>query len=268
MSDLVSVSIENNVADVRLNRPDKYNSLDMAMFKAVLDAGESISRNRAVRAVVLSGEGPGFCAGLDVSTFDAIKSGEQKDQFSPFERPEGSAANYVQRVAYVWKQLPVPVIAALHGVAYGGGFQISLAADIRFAALDASFSIMEIKWGLIPDMTITQTLRDLVRLDVAKEMIFSGEILSAERAEKLGLITRVCKDPLAEALELAGEISEKSPDAIIAGKRLLEEAWNADAEVGLKLEAKLQQSLLGSPNQIEAVQANFQKRAPKFQDPK
>ncbi len=166
----------------------------------------------------------------------------------------------------IWKRLPVPVIAAVHGVAYGGGCQIALGADIRIASPDAKISVMEIKWGLIPDMSLTQTLRDLVPLDVAKELTFSGRVLSGTEAQALGLVTRVADDPLQAALDLAREIAGKSPDAIRAAKQLFEVAWHADPATGLNLEQSLQGSLIGTPNQIEAVKANFEKRAAGIQE--
>jgi enoyl-CoA hydratase/carnithine racemase len=159
------------------------------------------------------------------------------------------------------------VIAAIHGVALGGGCQIALGADIRFAAPDAKMSVMEIKWGLIPDMSITQTLRDLVPLDVAKELTFSGRILSGTEAKALGLVTDVAADPLDRAMALAREIAGKSPDAIRAAKRLFETSWHADAAIGLELEQRLQATLIGRVNQVEAIKANFEKRAPVFKDP-
>jgi len=264
MPDLVTISIESAVADVRLNRPDKYNALSPEMFEAIVAAGESIAVNRSVRAVVLSGEGKGFCAGLDFETFSQIKS----DGLNLFEeKTAGAYPNPFQNAAYVWKRLPVPVIASLHGSAFGAGMQIALGADIRLASPDARLAIMEVKWGLVPDMAATQTLRDLVRLDVAKELLFTGRIVDAAEAHHLGLITRVCDAPLVEALKMANEIAQKSPDAILAGKSLLEKAWHSHPEDGLRLEEKLQKSLLGSPNQVEAIKANFEKRAPQFQDP-
>ena len=162
--------------------------------------------------------------------------------------------------------MPVPVIAAIHGVAYGGGCQIALGADIRFAAPDAKLSVMEIKWGLIPDMSITQTLRDILPMDVAKELTFSGRILSGEQAQALGLVTHVSEDPLAAAMTLAEEIAGKSPDAIRAGKQLFEESWHADERTGLAMESQLQVELIGSPNQVEAIKANFENRSPDFTD--
>lgn len=269
MADLVTVEVDSGVADVRLNRPEKYNALSGEMFQAIIDAGERLADARDVRAVVLSGNGPGFCAGLDMTSFqgmaDAAESGQELGAglLDRDTRPE----NHAQRPAYIWKTLPMPVIAALHGVAYGGGCQIALGADIRFASPDVKMSVMEIKWGIIPDMSLTQTLRDVVRLDVAKELTFTGRILNADDARSLGLVTHVVDDPLESALALAREIVGKNPHAVRAGKALLEQSWHADPQTGLGLEASLQKDLLGSKNQVEAVHANFEKRAPNFEDP-
>jgi enoyl-CoA hydratase/carnithine racemase len=268
MTDLVTIDIQGGIADVRLNRVDKYNALSPDMFKAIIEAGESLAGNRSVRVVVLSGNGRGFCAGLDMGSFQGMAGGGSRSGggtaalLDRDERPE----NHAQRPAFVWKRLPMPVIAAIHGVAYGGGCQIALGADIRFATPDAKISVMEIKWGLVPDMSLTQTLRDLVPLDVAKELTFTGRVLSGVEAKALGLVTHVVDDPLAAARALAEEIAGKSPDAIRAGKKLLEESWRADVRTGLELESKLQTALIGSKNQIEAVKANFENRAPKFSD--
>jgi len=266
MPDLVITTVENHVAHVKLNRYAKYNALNAEMFEAIVDAGKQVSADKGVRAVVLSGEGKGFCAGLDFESFMAMEGVSDPKDLKFFDKPEGSPANYAQLVGYVWKQVPVPVIAAVHGVAYGGGFQLALAADIRLASEDARFSVMEIKWGLVPDMSGTQTLRDLTRLDVAKELTFTGRVVEAGEAADLGLVTRVCGDPLAEAMQMAQEIAGKSPDAIVAGKKLLEEAWHGDSADGLGLEADLQKKIIGKKNQIEAVMANFEKRAPDFAD--
>jgi enoyl-CoA hydratase/carnithine racemase len=267
MTELVTIDVQDHVADVRLNRVDKYNALSPDMFQAIIAAGESLAERGDVRAVVLSGNGRGFCAGLDMGSFQGMAGGRKGGGgtgalLERGERPE----NHAQRPAYVWKRLPMPVIAAIHGVAYGGGCQIALGADIRFAAPDAKLSVMEIKWGLIPDMSLTQTLRDLVPLDVAKELTFTGRILSGEEAKALGLVTHVVDNPLEAAMALAREIAGKSPDAIRAGKRLLEASWRADERTGLELESTLQTGLIGSPNQVEAVKANFENRAPLFQD--
>jgi len=269
MSELVTVNIENHIADVRLNRPEKYNALSPDMFAAISGAGKAVMNDSSIRAVVLSGNGRGFCAGLDFESFMGMTSGPRADD--GVDRFMGqvadSPANAPQYVAYVWCHVPVPVIAALHGVAFGGGLQIALAADIRLAAKDARLSVREINWGLIPDMTGTQTLRDLVRLDVAKELTYSGREVTGEEARQLGLVTRVCDDPLGEAFTLATEIVGKSPHAIRAAKQLLQETRHGDVAVGLKMEETLQQGLIGSPNQVEAVMANFEKRAPDFSDP-
>ena len=265
MADLVKITIENHVADVRLNRPEKYNALNPDMFHAIVEAGRSLMHDTRVRAVVISGEGRGFCAGLDFQGF--AEMGE-KGGIDLMQGPPGEVANHAQLPGMIWKQVPVPVIAALHGVAFGGGLQIALGADIRLAAPDTRMSVMEIKWGIIPDMSATQTLRDLVRLDVAKELAFSGRIVTAEEAARLGLVTRVSEDPLTEALQMAAEFAGKNPDAICAAKHLFETAWHETQQQGLELEASLQKSLMGTPNQIEAAAANFEKRAPNFDDRK
>jgi enoyl-CoA hydratase/carnithine racemase len=268
MTDLVTIEMADGVADVRLNRPEKYNALSGDMFKAIIEAGQSLAEAKDLRAVVLSGNGRGFCAGLDMDSFQGMAetdSGREGAVDSLMSRGDGPE-NHAQRPAWVWKTLPVPVIAAIHGVAYGGGIQIALGADIRIAAPDAKLSVMEIKWGLIPDMSLTQTLRDLVPLDVAKELTFTGRVLSGEDARALGLVTHVADDPLDAAMNLAREIAGKSPDAIRAAKKLYEESWHADAGTGLALEASLQTQLIGQPNQVEAIMANFEKRPPEFKD--
>jgi enoyl-CoA hydratase/carnithine racemase len=266
MTDLVTIDQLGGIADVRLNRPEKYNALSPDMFKAIVAAAEELAQAKDLRAVVLSGSGRGFCAGLDMASFQGMAEAGDRSAANALLAADAGPENFAQRPAYVWKRLPMPVIAAIHGVAYGGGCQIALGADIRFAAPDAKMSIMEIKWGLVPDMSITQTLRDLLPLDVAKELAFTGRVLSGLEARELGLVTHVADDPRAAALRLAEEIAGKSPSAIRAGKRLFEESWHADAAVGLGLEASLQAGLIGSPNQIEAVKANFANRPPKFAD--
>jgi enoyl-CoA hydratase/carnithine racemase len=268
MSERVQVTIDNGVADVRLNRPEKLNALDRPMFEALAEAGRRLAADRSVRAVVLSGEGRAFCAGLDFASFMAM-AGERSDPGEALlERGHAdSPANFAQQAAWVWTEVPVPVIAAIHGVAFGGGLQIALGADLRFSTPDAQLSVMEIKWGLIPDMSGTQTLRHLLRLDIAKELTFTGRIVEGREAATLGLVTRLSDRPHAAALTMAREIAEKSPDAIRAGKRLLNQAPLLSVADGLALEARLQRGLIGSANQLEAVAANLQKRAPKFSDP-
>ena len=264
MSERVKIAISDHVATVTLNRADKRNAVDTAMFDALIAATDSIGSDSSVRAVVLHGDGHDFCAGVDISVFAGEGIGATVGE--RMKPRTASGANYFQSAAMCWRDLPVPVIAALHGSAFGAGFQIAMGADIRYAAPNTRMSVMEIKWGLVPDMSITQTLRDLLPLDVAKELAFTGRVLSGLEARELGLVTHVADDPRAAALRLAEEIAGKSPSAIRAGKRLFEESWHADAAVGLGLEASLQAGLIGSPNQIEAVKANFANRPPKFAD--
>ena len=271
MADRVTVEVQDGVADVRMVRAEKLNAIDAEMFSALVEAGRSVAADPAVRAVVLSGEGRAFCAGLDFSSFQAMSGGgrgeRRNDVGGMLGRDDESPANPAQRSAWIWQEVPVPVIAAVHGVAYGGGLQIALGADLRYVAPDARLSVMEVKWGLIPDMSGTQTLRHLVGLDVAKELTFTGRVISGTEAGELGLATRVVDNPREAALALAAEIASKSPDAIRAAKKLLNASVGTSLAEGLQLEAKLQGSLIGSPNQLEAVGANLQKRDPKFRDP-
>ena len=265
MSDRVSTSIDSDgIADVRLNRPDKMNACDLEMIEALGTVGSALASDRSLRAVVLSGEGQAFCAGLDVALFSKFESNLD----GLLERDSESPANFVQRAAWVWTELPIPVIAAVHGVAFGAGFQIALAADIRFVTPDARLSAMEIKWGLIPDMTGAVSLQCLVGLDVAKELIFTGRIVSGVEACELGLATHVSETPREQALELARDVARRSPDAIRAAKRLLGESDPSPIQDRLEREARLQRPLIGAFNQIEAVRANLEQRAPQFEDPK
>ena len=269
MEQRVSISISEGIADVRLVRADKMNALDAAMFDALVAATARLATEKGLRAVVLSGEGRAFCAGLDMGRFAAmndnggngIAGGEKRDLSV---RTHG-LANFPQAAVWGWRQLPVPVIAAIQGVAFGGGFQLALGADMRLLAPDARMSIMEIKWGLVPDMAGTPILASLVRDDILRELTYTGRIFSAQEAMTYGLATRICDDPRAAALELALEIAGKSPDAIRAAKRMLNKL-SVDPGPALLAESVEQQKLLGSPNQLEAVRANIEKRAPRFAD--
>jgi enoyl-CoA hydratase/carnithine racemase len=265
MDDRITVELREGVCDVRLVRADKMNALDDAMFSALVATGERLKTEKGVRAVVLSGEGRAFCAGLDMGNFGQMATGTRRAGNLETPRTAGGA-NRAQQAVMAWREIPVPVIAAVHGAAFGGGFQLALGADLRFVAPDAKLSVMEIKWGLVPDMAGVVLLRGLVRDDVARELTFSGRVFSGEEALALGLATRVCADPRAEALAFAGEIAAKSPDAIRAGKRLLDMAIEADQPAILRAETAEQVKLIGSPNQIEAVKANLEKRAPRFVD--
>lgn len=264
MTERVTVAIDEHIAEVTLNRPDKHNAIDLEMFEALIRAGESLAGDASLRAVVLHGAGDNFCSGIDLSVFRG--SGLDALDKAAFEPRNGSPANFFQSAAYVWRALPVPVIAAIRGVAFGGGLQIALGADIRYARPDARFSIMEIKWGIIPDMAITATLADVMPADRVKELAFSGRIIDATEAAKAGLITSIREDPLQAARELADEIAGKSPDAIRAVKRLVNSSWHDAVETSLRREAELQLEVLATRNHTEAVMANLEKRPPKFED--
>jgi enoyl-CoA hydratase/carnithine racemase len=265
MNDRVTVDLKDGVADVRLTRPEKMNALDNAMFEALIQTGERLKGEAGLRAVVLSGEGRAFCAGLDMGNFQQMASGRQGGAGALVASPRTpGGANRAQHAVMVWREIPVPVIAAVHGVAYGGGYQLQLGADLRFVAPDARLSVFEIRWGLIPDMAGMALLRGLVRDDVARDLLYSGRIFSGEEALRMGLATRVCEDPRAEALAYAREVAAKNPHAIRAGKRLLNLAAEADQREILLEESREQAALIGSPNQVEAVRANLEKRAPDF----
>ncbi len=251
------------MATVTLARPEKHNALDQRMFRAIVEAAEQVAAEPGVRVVVLHGDGPSFCSGLDVTSGFSSEDGI----IDPNQELSGEVPNRFQRVAYDWVTLPVPVIAAVHGNCLGGGLQIALATDIRIATPDARLSVMEVKWGLIPDMSLSQTLPRLVGIDVAKELTFTGRVFSGEEAHALGVVTRLAPDPLAAAQDLAAEIAGRSPDAVRGAKRLFQESWNAPPVEGLRLEAELQRSLIGSPNQIAAVTAGLTKQPPEFADP-
>jgi enoyl-CoA hydratase/carnithine racemase len=275
MSDRIAIAINNGIADVRLNRPDKINALDGAMFSAIVDAGEGLKGDRSVRVVVLSGEGRGFCAGLDFGSFQAMAGGAAASEgptrperdagsLGAIGQTDGRITHVGQQACWVWQELEVPVIAAVHGPALGGGLQIALGADIRIVAPDAKLSVLESRWGLIPDMTGTVMLPKLVGLDVAKELTFTGRMVSGTEAVALGLATRVADDPRAAAMELAAELAGRSPDALREGKRLLNLSGTRPVAEQLHDERVTMGSLIGSPNQVEATMAYFEKRAPSF----
>jgi enoyl-CoA hydratase/carnithine racemase len=271
MSDRVTITLDGGVADVRLNRPEKLNALDPAMFAAIADAGESLKGEASLRAVVLSGEGRSFCAGLDFASFQAMSDAgsargggdEQASVGSITAIPEGRITHGGQQAVYVWRELPVPVIAAVTGHALGGGCQLALGADIRIVHPEARMSILEVRWGLVPDMCGTQFLPEIVGVDVAKELTWTGRMVSGAEAKELGLATRLSEDPHADALDLAGEIASKSPDAVRAAKRLLG-TTDGYAE-GFAAERQEIGALIGTPNQVEAVTAYFEKREPAFE---
>jgi enoyl-CoA hydratase/carnithine racemase len=263
--DRVTIEIANGVAEVTLNRPDKLNALDPAMFEAIIAAGERLNRTADVRAIVLAGAGKGFCAGLDKGTFASLAA-KGAPALGDLTRRTHGIGNAFQQAAYVWRTLPVPVIAAIHGVALGGGFQIALGADIRYVAPDARLAILEIKWGIVPDMGGIALMRELARSDVIRELAMTGRIFSGTEALAYGFATSLHADPLDAARATATEIAARNPDAVRAIKRLLNTAMDADEATILLAESKEQALLIGSPNQIEAVRAGMEGRPGRFLD--
>lgn len=265
MSDRVVIQLDSEgVADVRLNRADKMNAIDSAMIEGILAAQDQLRAEPRLRAVVLHGEGRAFCAGLDISRFRNTGSEETRG-YTLAGRTHG-IANTPQQSAWGWRDLPVPVIAAVHGVAFGGGLQIALGADIRYVSSDVKLSVMEIKWGLVPDMAGIALLRELVRGDVARELTYSGRVIDGDEAVRLGLATWAGSDPLAHARDMARNIARSNPDAIRAAKRLLNRCTDADAAALLASESREQDRLMASPNQLEAVRAGMEQRTPAFGD--
>lgn len=264
MSQRITTTIDRHVVTVTLNRAEKRNAVDMAMFEAIIETAESLAADPGVRAVVLQGDGGHFCAGIDVSLFQGAGIGDKLSEL--LEPRPGSKANFFQSAAIAWRDLPVPVLAALRGTVFGAGLQIAMGADMRLAAPDVRMSIMEVKWGLIPDMGLTATLPGVVAADRARELAYTGRILSAAEAHSAGLLTEVVDDPLPRAQEIAWNIANKSPDAIRAMKRLFNESWNRDPASGLRREAELQAAVMAGRNQAEAASANIEKRAPRFTD--
>lgn len=256
----VTLSIEGHIATVSLNRPDKYNGLDLEMMRGLVACAKTIKKNRDVRVVILRGEGKAFCAGLDFATVTKTPL----KMLLAFTKFGVKKTNLFQQACWAWRELPVPVIAVLHGYCYGGGLQLALAADFRIATPDCELSVMESKWGLIPDMTGTVTLRELVPMDVAKELAMTGRRFDATEAKTLHLVTRVAEDPHAEAQALAAALLERSPDAVSATKALFQSTRHAAEEIAFDQESRLQFKLLRGRNQSEAMAANLKKRAPRF----
>ena len=265
MSHITTLWYHNNsIAEIRLTRPAQSNALSFAMMGELIAAAESLIDKPELRAVILSGEGKNFCAGLDLSEFTAMKDAMAWVEKTLFTVLDEQGANLFQRCSTVWADVPVPVIAALHGATLGGGLQIVLGADIRLATEDSKLSVREMVWGLIPDMGITRTLTPLMPMDKAADLMLTARMVKADEAASLGLVTRLCEDSDAEAMAMAQTLAAMSPDAIRACKTLYRKAWQKpDAEL-LKLEARLQHALIGSPNQMEAVMAGMQKRPAVF----
>jgi enoyl-CoA hydratase/carnithine racemase len=270
MSDRVSITINDGIADVRMTRPDKRNALDNKMFTALADAGERLKSEQGVRVVVLSGEGPSFCAGLDLETMAVLAggtTGAERAEGNPGRMQPSGLTHLGQQVGWVWQELPVPVIAAVHGHAIGGGIQVALGADIRIVHPDTKLSVREVYWGLVPDMTGTFMLSQLVRADVAKELVLTARMFDGREAFAMGIATRLSDTPYDDAMEMAREIAGRSPDAVRGAKRLLNGLFNQGAAQQFAAERSEMFALIGSANQREAVSANFDQRPANFVDP-
>jgi enoyl-CoA hydratase/carnithine racemase len=271
MSDRVIINISDGIADVRFNRPDKRNALDGEQFAAIVEAGESLKTNKKVRAVVLSGEGASFCAGLDLASMGGMASGggNNSDEKKPSagDMVDGRITHLGQQSAWVWQEVPVPVIAAVHGHALGGGCQIALGADIRIAHPDTKFSVREVYWGLVPDMAGTVLLQGLVRPDIMKDIVLSARIFDGREANAIGVVTRLSDNPHADAMAYAQEICKRSPDAVRGAKELLNRLTLDFAAAQFAAERRIIGSLIGKHNQREAVMSDFEKRAPNWADP-
>ncbi len=261
MNQTISYQVVDGIASVILNRPDKMNALNKDLFEAIIATGEAIKEDKSVRVVVISGAGRAFCAGLDMELMMAV--GETNLD----ERTHG-LSNVFQQAAWVWHEVPVPVIAAVHGTCYGGGLQLMTGADMRYIHPETKLSIMEMKWGIVPDMAGTQLWSRFVREDIIRELTYTARIFNGDEAHQYGFATRLTETPLDDAMATAQQIANKNPEAIRAAKRLISNQIQTNPEAGLLAESVEQTAIIKTPNQIEAVMANMQKRAPKFSDPK
>ncbi|WP_250655257.1 crotonase/enoyl-CoA hydratase family protein [Alkalimarinus coralli] len=252
MNERVTLEIVDNIAVVTMNRPDKLNALDMPMFEGLAKTAKKLAKNRDIRAVILRGEGNAFCSGLDVKSIMKNPLAAAKLLIKPGRK----ISNLAQDVGYLWRQVPVPVIAVTQGKCWGGGFQIALGADFRYTMPDCEFSIMEMKWGLIPDMSGSITLRELIPIDLAKELTMTARIFDGNEAKEMGLVSHVSEKPFDDALAFAKEISKRSPDAIANAKKLFNETWTATEKVALWWETKLQKQLIGRWNQRASISQN------------
>ena len=270
MSDRVVISIADGVADVRLNRPDKRNALDREQFASIAEAGEQLKSEGGVRVVVLSGEGESFCAGLDFSIFGEMAGGRgtgaDRDRGNPGALAEGAITHLAQQICWVWQELPMPVIAAVHGHALGGGLQLALGADIRIVHPDTKLSVRELHWGITPDMTGTFMLTRLVRNDVARELTYTARMFDGREAHELGLVTRLSEQPYDDAIALAREIAARNPNGVRGAKRLFNRMFTDGAAEQFADERRVIARLIGSPNQVEAITANLEGRPPAFAD--
>jgi enoyl-CoA hydratase/carnithine racemase len=272
MENRIDLKIENHIAHAHMIRGDKMNALDADMMDALIECGERIKADKTIRAVVLSGEGRAFCAGLDMGNFTKMAEGGDAGVSGGGERQKLAVrthglANRPQKVAFTWREIEVPVIAAAQGFALGGGFQLFMGADMRYAAPGTKFSIMESRWGLVPDMGTTHVMAQVAREDIVKELAFTARIFEADEAYEHGFLTRITDNPIEAALETATAIAARNPEAIRGTKRLFNEPADRHVADTLMLESVLQDEIIGYPNQIEAVKAELEGRAAVYTDP-
>ena len=263
MSENVTLRIDDNIATVTLNRPHKKNALTLDMLQTIADIGESLKSKKTLRCIIIKGSSGTFSSGIDVMNFSTLSTDKNllKSIMEPLKK---KPYNKLQKPSMIWNEISVPVIAVLEGPVFGAGLQLALGADIRIASPNSLISIMETKWGLIPDMGISQHLPRLINYDQALLLTLTSEFIDAAEAKNLGLVTCCSENPYSTSLNLAATLSTKSPDAIKYSKFLYNNAWKERSQKTLKLEATLQTKLIGSPNQMEAVLANMEKRTPKF----
>ncbi|XDA96942.1 crotonase/enoyl-CoA hydratase family protein [Sulfitobacter sp. LCG007] len=258
----VALEIADHVARIRLVRPEKRNAVDQEMIDAVIAAAADIAASEA-RVVILSGEGPDFCAGIDLEALSGLIGKDPGTAILPRTHGDGTT-NQWQEFSLALRRLEIPVIAVLHGNVFGAGLQLALGADIRIAAPSARLAVMEMKWGIVPDMGGMVLLPRLVRSDVMRRLIYTAAPVDGAQAERCGLVTELAEDPMASAIELARAIAAKGPNAIRAAKRLIAMAETADEAEVLLAESREQAALIGRPEQMEVVAAQFAKRAPRF----
>lgn len=267
----IKLDVSEHIARVTLARPEKMNSLDPDMFAAIPMVGEHLRNDPSVRVVILAAEGDHFCSGLDKASIAGLMDpsgsagGEALAVANLAARTHG-IANAPQYAAWMWRELPMPVLGAIKGITFGGGLQIALGCDLRYASADSQFSIMEMKWGIVPDMSSSQIMRHLIADDVIRELTYTARIFSAEDALRWGFVTAIVDDPVAHAYSVAQEIAAKNPQAVRAAKQILARAPYQTQAEGLLFESEQQNQLLGTDNQKEAVMAQLEKRAPNYQD--
>ncbi len=272
VDDRVTITMTDGIADVKMNRADKRNALDNAMFTSLSAAGDYLKSVDGLRVVVLSGDGASFCAGLDFSSFAQMaeagakaSTADKKADMNAGSMVDGRITHMAQQVCWVWQEVPVPVIAAVHGHALGGGIQIALGADIRIVHPDTQLSVREVHWGLIPDMTGTLMLSRLVRPDVVKNLVFTARIFSGREAHDLGIATQLSDNVHADAMTMAREIAGRSPEAVRGAKKLINLLANSGAAEQFAAERAIIGQLIGTANQAEAVMSHFEKRPPNFE---